>query len=142
VNTIVTIIVLAVAVCVPALAQDVAEPIYKGMSLSEWRQALQNADPALRAAAIAALEQIHKATRGLPETMVKGLKDKDVAVRRAAAAALERLGNHGRKEAAIALGSLGAKAKDALPALMAATKDNSVNVRKAAVAAVEKIRAK
>jgi len=89
-------------------------------AVPDLRKATKSDDPEVRHRAQAVLDTITLSI----EYLIDGLKDADAAV---------------RKESAEKLGELGAKAKEAVPALVEAMKDKDEDVRDAAIVAVVSI---
>lgn len=123
------------------------------LTAAERIQQLDDADPAVRQKAIAALKDLGPTADAAWPGLLKALKDRDDAIRQLAADVLDRMpltekmvgplipaledeSSAVRIYAAAALLKLGPKAKSAAPALTRALKDPEVKVRKYAVQAL------
>ena len=96
-----------------------------GRSTRDSIEQLHAPDASMRLHAVKELENRHGDTDQVVAALAAALKDSDAFVRR---------------DAATALGKLGADAKEAAPALTtSATKDPNVQVRKAAAAALKQV---
>ncbi len=95
-------------------AEEGKEPMSRGKTVSQWVELLKSQDPAERAMAANALEEIGPEAATAVPALTDALRDKEWEIRGMAASAL---------------GSIGPKAKDAMPALVEALKDRNDRVR-------------
>ena len=96
-----------------------------GKPVGYWVEALQNADPSVRAKAVTALGHVGAADPAALAGLIAGVKDRDRNV---------------RSQAVLALLNIGPAAREALPVLEEAQKDRDATIRNYAGKAVERIR--
>jgi HEAT repeat protein len=131
-----------VVVCTSVAAQE-KEPVYHGMTVSEWIARLKDPHANVREEAADTLGRIGPDAKGAAPALAHTLKDEDIAARRAAARALRLIGvgarlavpalidalkdrnEYVRAEVFGALGQIGPEAKAAVPALAETLKDGN-----------------
>lgn len=141
---------VAVGLFLTALGQA-DEVRYRGRTFSEWRSALKDRSPGIRAGAAEALGQFGSSA---VQVLAASLADPELRVRGAAAEALRSIGPAAvptlvralesqeirvRANAATVLGAIGPATREAVLALVKATKDPSPRVRELAVDALNRI---
>jgi HEAT repeat protein len=146
------LISLGVAVWLFLTALGQADEVrYRGRTFPEWRSALKDRSPEIRAGAAQALGQFGPSA---VQVLSASLADPELRVRGAAAEALRSIGPAAvpslvralesqdirvRANATTVLGAIGPAAREAVPALVKATKDPSPRVRELAVGALNRI---